>query len=360
MAPLAATIAAGMAMRVGFALARASSERRSAKLRRSERRLGLADGESAREGLRRMLLSQIDLAIESLASAGSGERGEQAVHETRKAIKRMRTLLRLLKDELEEHVFTRENALLRELGHDLAGARDAEVMLETFEAVAARGSKQLRGRPAVARLRSALRAERERTRAELLGDEVGRRRAIGQLEAFRSRVGIWSMGGAPERGVEHGALRLYEHGRRRYRRAKRGKRPHIRRMHEWRKRVKDLRYVAEALGPVEPHSAGGNARAKKAAKWLHAMGKRADRLSEILGEEHDLAVLGAWIEERSSSSVNRKEKVGKRTAKELSRLIAKRRGKLRRRALREGERLYGQAGGKLTRRIRAARPSRLS
>jgi CHAD domain-containing protein len=131
-------------------------------------------------------------------------------------------------------------------------------------------------------------------------------------------------------------------------------------MHEWRKRVKDLRYVAEALAPVYQDAAGRDARAKKAAEWLRGIGKRANRLGELLGEEHDLAVLGAWIEERSSSSVIRKQEVGKRTANELSRLIAKRRGKLRRQALREGERLYGQAGGKLKHRIRAARPSRLS
>jgi CHAD domain-containing protein len=351
-APLAATIAAGVAVRVGLALAKAGSERRSARLRRSERRLGLLDGEDPTAGLRRMLLAQADLAIEELTSAGQGEEGEQAVHETRKAIKRMRTLLRLLREELGEPLYERENAVLRELGHNLAGARDAEVMLDTFNALTARGSKQLKGRRGVARLRAQLQAERERTRAVLLEDVAGRQAAITRLKGFRDRVGNWSSD-APERAVERGARRLYERGRRDYRQAKRGKRPHTRRMHEWRKRVKDLRYAAEALGLVEQGTGGGKSSATKASKWLRGFAKRADRLSELLGEEHDLAVLSQWIEARCAERGG--GTVGRRTAKELSRLIAKRRRRLRRRALGEGKRLYGHSAKQITRRMRAAR-----
>lgn len=358
-APLAATIAAGVAVRVGLALAKAGSERRSARLRRCERRLGLLGGEPALAGLRRMMLAQADLAIEALASADSGEQSEQAVHETRKAIKRMRTLLRLLREDLGEPVYARENAVLRDLGRSLSGARDAEVMLATFQALTRRGSKQLRARRGVARLRTELQAERERTRTELIEDAAGRRRAIGQLKAFSDRAGKWDTD-ASGRAVEQGARRLYERGRRGYRQAKRGKRPHTRRMHEWRKRVKDLRYAAEALGPVEQGAAGGKASAAKPAKWVRRVAKRADRLSELLGEEHDLAVLSEWIDDRCSR--RGRPAVGQRTAKELSRLIARRRRKLRKRALRQGKRLYGHPAGEFTRHLRAARsrPSKLS
>ena len=352
-APLAATIAAGVAVRVGLALAKAGSERRSARLRRSERRLGLSDGERTLDGLQRMMLAQADLAVEALESASSGEHGEQAVHETRKAIKRMRTLLRLLREELGEAVYARENRALRELGHSLTGARDAEVMLETFQTLTARGSKRMNDRRGVARLRAALQAERERTRMELLEDTAVRPRTIGQLKAFRGRAGGWSMG-ASDRTVEQGARSLFEQGRWGYRRARRGKRPHTRRMHEWRKRVKDLRYAAEALGPAKQRAVGRDASAEKAARWLRRVARRADRLSELLGEEHDLAVLSDWVEDRRSDRGGR-ALAGRRTVKELSRLIAKRRRKLRGRALREGKRLYGRPGKELTRRMRAAR-----
>jgi CHAD domain-containing protein len=348
-----------VAVRVGLALAKAGTERRSARLRRGERRLGLLDREPALAGLRRMMLAQADLAIEALTSADSGARGEQAVHETRKAIKRMRALLRLLREDLGDPVYARENAVLRELGHSLSGARDAEVMFATFQALTRRGSKQLRARRGVARLRAELQAERERTRTELLEDAAGRRRAIGQLKAFSDRAGRWDTD-ASERAVYRGAGRLYGRGRRGRRQAKRGKRPHTRRMHEWRKRVKDLRYATEALGPLEQGAAGGKASKAKPAKWVRRVAKRANRLSELLGEEHDLAVLSEWIEDRCSG--RGRPAVARRTAKELSRLIAKRRRNLRKRALRQGKGLYGHPSREFTRHLRAARsrPSKLS
>ena len=49
------------------------------------------------------------------------------MHETRKALKRLRALVRLLREELGEQAFERENAALRDVARRLAGARDAEV-----------------------------------------------------------------------------------------------------------------------------------------------------------------------------------------------------------------------------------------
>ncbi len=60
------------------------------------------------------------------------------VHETRKAIKRMRALARLFRDELGEPEFKRLNSLLRGAAGRLAGARDAEVRLATLRRLAKR------------------------------------------------------------------------------------------------------------------------------------------------------------------------------------------------------------------------------
>ena len=72
---LAATVAVGF----GLALARTERERRAAAARRGParaRRFGLLDGESAASGCRRIVLAQLDLAIEHLrASLGNRTRG---------------------------------------------------------------------------------------------------------------------------------------------------------------------------------------------------------------------------------------------------------------------------------------------
>ena len=98
-----------------------------------------------------MALGQLDLAIEALADRGSGGSPERGVHEARKALKRLRALMRLLEDELGAGAYARESAVLRDAGARLATARDAEVMLRTLERLIERNPKRLAKRRGVQR-----------------------------------------------------------------------------------------------------------------------------------------------------------------------------------------------------------------
>src|SRR5271157_4951354 len=151
-APLAATLAATVAVGVGVALARAGRERRETRARRAgERQFALLPGERLADGLPRIALGQVELAIELLGGTG-GTVDEHAVHETRKALKRLRALLRLLEAELGPSEYARESAALREVAADLAGARDSEVMLATLQGLVERHPRKLRKRPGAMRL----------------------------------------------------------------------------------------------------------------------------------------------------------------------------------------------------------------
>ncbi|MGD0455226.1 MAG: CHAD domain-containing protein, partial [Solirubrobacteraceae bacterium] len=114
-----------MTIGVGLALARSERERRRARQRQLERQLGLQPGESLSGGLRRMALGQADLAIELLEGGGGNGASpacapdEHAVHETRKALKRLRALLRLLEHELGKQAYARESAALRDIARQL-------------------------------------------------------------------------------------------------------------------------------------------------------------------------------------------------------------------------------------------------
>ncbi|MFA6141643.1 MAG: CHAD domain-containing protein, partial [Hyphomicrobium sp.] len=85
-------------------------------------------GEPFDEGVRRIAVEQIGRAQAQLS-----DKGDQAiaVHETRKALKRLRALLRLIRPAMGGAAFKRENAQLREIGLSLSGARDRHVLLET-------------------------------------------------------------------------------------------------------------------------------------------------------------------------------------------------------------------------------------
>ncbi len=356
MAPLIAGVTASVALGLGVSMARLARERRA---KRSQQ-LGLRPGEPLGGALQRMALEQLDLALEVL-SDGEGPPSEKAVHETRKALKRLRALLRMLEPELDPGAYAREDAALREAGRRLAGARDAEVMLATLDGLVEGNRRKLSGRGGVIRLRAALLAEREAARRDTLGDPAARTHVLAELRACRVRVAAWRL---PERSqlqlVEAGLMRLYRKGEKRRRRAAAAKRGDLHKLHEWRKRVKDLRYVAEMLRPLDNEQRRRSApkgkrarkrvaRARKDAAWLARMARRADKLGELLGEDHDLAVLAQLIEADAPRA-----RPGRKTSRTLLKLIAKQRAKLRKRALEEGALLYAPSPKQLMRRVRGA------
>jgi len=208
-APLTATLAAGAAVGLGLTLARAGRERLASRQRTRARRLGLLAGEPLRTGLARMADEQLDLAIEQLSETNGAGPPEQAVHETRKALKRLRAILRLLEGALGKEAVAAETAALREVASELSGARDAEVMLATLDALVGRHPRRL-DRAGVHALRGWLVAERERTRRTSVADPVRVALAITDLNACKLRVQRWELPGGDELDLlEPGLRRLY-------------------------------------------------------------------------------------------------------------------------------------------------------
>jgi CHAD domain-containing protein len=359
---LAATVAVG----VGVALARAERERRAARQRRrAERQFALLPREPPVEGLRRMALGQLDTAIELLDRRGASPPDEKAVHETRKALKRLRALVRMLRRQLGEPAFARESAALRDAGRRLARTRDTEVLVATLDALLKRHPRRLGRRRGLARLREALVAEREAAAARALGDVAMRAEVLDELRAIRRRVSGWPLGGHGDiDALEKGLARIYRQGRKRYRRAASGKGNRGRALHEWRKRVKDLRYAAEMLDlrvPSERLVAGhgsrrhGRGRRHAEARLVRRLARRADGLGEMLGEEHDLALLADRIRAQGGrGGGGGQARLSRRNRKVLLTLIARRRRKLRAQTLGEGARLYRRGPKKFVRRVRRA------
>ena len=351
-------VAAAGVLRLGLAVAIAERDRRAARARRRhDRQFALLPGEQPAQGMRRMVLGQLDLAIDLLEAEDGAMPTAEAVHETRKALKRLRTLVRLLADQLGEEAAAREQALLRDAGRRLAGARDAEVIVGTLEELLRRHPRKL-ARPGVIRLCRRLLAEREQATTRLLGDHVARAHVLADLRDARARMAMWAptadTGIAP---LEPPFKRIYRQGRGRYLRASQGKGDRTAALHRWRKRVKDLRYAAEALSRNDPaaarraDAATAPNRARKRSgrrkrELIPGLARRADALGEMLGEEHDLFVLDQRV--RAGGDC------GPGTRRALLKLIDRRRERLRTRALRDGARLYGRRPKKLLGRLRRA------
>lgn len=276
------------------------------------------------------VIAQLDLAIATLRQAQDSDL-EQTVHETRKAIKRIRTLERLRKDTIGRKRRRRRRKLLRQATGELAGARDAQVLLNTLEGLMRRDPKRLPSSPGVSRLHVMLDAE-QRSAERALVQTGALERALAPLEAMRREVVAEQprAGGKREARAARSALTsIYAEGRSAMRTAR--SRGGIAEMHEWRKRAKDLRYAAEAT--FESH--GRSTRKHTALKRGRRTARQADELGEALGEEHDLALLKQRI--KRERAIFEGDRRGRRR---LMRALRRRRRKLRKRAFTAGASLY--------------------
>jgi CHAD domain-containing protein len=267
--------------------------------------------------------------IEGGSADSDPEDGDRAqlVHETRKTIKRMRALARLLRHELGEQEFKRVDGTLRTAGKRLAGARDAEVRLATLERLRARhsGALELEG---IERLSRRLRGEREQA-----SEPASPRNVLQDIAEMRRDLAHWSLVDPDFEALSPGLRRLYREGRRRYARVERERGHDAEHVHDWRKRVKALYYALDILGASESKGARGVLR-------------RAERLGELLGEEHDLWMLCAYLECHPDACGEDAP-----AHEMLLKLTEHRRKRLRKRARKVGKSLYKRKPRKFVRRV---------
>jgi CHAD domain-containing protein len=286
----------------------------------------LRKSEGAADGVRRIARAQLDLAAEEL-DAGTAPRGDLdgAVHETRKAFKRLRALVRVTRDALGDEAYRRENTIFRDAGRRLSATRDAAVMVETLDDLRERHRRELDA-GAFAGLRDALSAEAAAASRALADDRAAVEAVKGALDAARRRLGGWPL---PEDGgaamLEPGFERVYRRGRRALKAARRD--PSTEHLHELRKRAKDLWHAAQVLRPVAP-------------KRMKKLAARAHELSDLAGDDHDLAVLRAAARERHATLAPGELAL-------LEQLIARRRRRLQRKAVARARRLYARKPGAL-------------
>jgi CHAD domain-containing protein len=288
-------------------------------------------GEDTGDGIRRIARGQLDRASGEL-DAGTGMRGDLdgAVHETRKAFKRLRALVRLSRDALGDDVYRRENRIFRDAGRKLSGARDAAVLVETLDGLTARYRDEL-DHDAFRGLRDALASEAAAASSALSDDRTAVDQVEGTLEAARRRVGGWPL---PDDGgpavLEPGFERIYRRGRRALKAARKDSDTEC--LHELRKRAKDLWHAAQVLRPAAP-------------KAMKQLARRAHALSDVVGDDHDLAVLRGAARERHAALAPGELAL-------LEGLIARRRARLQRRALARGRRVYARTPAKLAKLVR--------
>jgi CHAD domain-containing protein len=244
----------------------------------------LKRSEAVADGVRRIARGRAESAREQLSGAGEGEELAEAIHAARKEMKKLRAVLRLVREGLGEETFAAENRRYRDAGRLLAATRDAEVKVETLAALEERFGEEMPQAPS-REWRLTLEAERD----EVAGAAAGEVRA--RIEAARATLaqGIaaipgWPLDAGSWKLIEPGLLRSYRRGRREWKRTR--ARASAESVHQWRKRVKDLWYQLRIVRKAWPAT-------------IDEMATRAHELADLLGDHHDLTVLAADLRERA-------------------------------------------------------------
>jgi CHAD domain-containing protein len=293
-------------------------ERRSKRAGRApDRRYRLRADEHVPDGIRRIAGGQLAAAHEQLGGASQQTLGV-AVHDTRKRLKRLRACLRLSRDALGEKTYERENTVFRMSGRRLSGARDAKVLVETLDALRERFAPELPP-AATDMLRARLLDEHERTIDALRGNDAAIGATLDELDNARTRAAGWTLDADGFAALKPGLRRIYRRGRKRMRAAARE--PTTENLHEARKRVKDLWHATQIVRPAHP-------------KKLKRLSRRAHRVADLLGDDHDLAVLRDYAERHPHAFDDESSR------RALLSVVDRRRDALQRKALELGARLY--------------------
>ncbi len=251
----------------------------------------------------------------------------EAVHEARKDMKKLRSTLKLVRPAIGDDTYQRENGRFRDASRALSDIRDAQVRAETVDGLAERfaddpppggwwtvrallvGSEQPDGKQ--------LEALRDRTAAEIEGGDE-------EVEDWKLKDDGFDL-------LRPGIKRAYSRGRKRFREARRD--PSDANLHALRKRSKDLWYQLRLVR----------------RGWPEVIGKTADEaheLSDRLGDDHDLVVLGTDLESSG----------GKLTADQrdhLATVIGNRRKQLQKEAFAYAQRIFAEKPKRFADRIEA-------
>ncbi len=236
-------------------------------------------GETLAEALDRVIAEQFTMALGVETAPADGQ--AVAVHSTRKALKRLRAVLRLVRDSISLDCYHTDNQVLKLVAAELGSVRDTWVMADVLDRLLPHdpASKETVD-TLVERLQERYRAE---SRA-LLENEAQMGAIIDQLENVRERSRRWSMvAGEVNTSLPHDFSSISLGLQRVYKRGRRGMRivvdsPTDTLLHVWRKRAKYLRHQVEALNLLDPVT-------------LLRYELQLEQLTDLLGDDHDLAVL---------------------------------------------------------------------
>jgi len=282
--------------------------------------------ESMTVAVRRIVREETDQAIDDLKGVLTGQ--PRGVHEARKRIKKLRSLLRLVRPRLGDRA-AQANAILREAARPLSTTRDAQAMVDAFDALV-QWSQKPAPSVTVDAIRSRLVGRRDAAHGNDPQLAATVAASVEKLREVRAMSHDWSIRPGGFAGLSRGLTNSYRKAIDTMRRAYAGRADEH--FHDWRKQVKNHWYHVRLLRGL----------------WTRMMttrGTELGTLSDLLGDDHDLAVMRELLaQERLDAGID---------LDAFLPFIDDRRRALRRTARTLGKRLFAESPKRLRKRFEA-------
>lgn len=276
------------------------------------------------EALRRVAFHELEIAHGALATPPERHSG---VHSARKCLKRLRSLLLLVRPGMPEPAFANLMGRLTSIARGLAAARDAAALIDAIDKL----ERETGAGPGLGPLQS-LRAwlhKRRHAAEQNLEKSAASDAMRGLLEVRPAFAGL-AVYPDDFRSLAKGLRRCYRTTRESFRQAFAVERDEE--LHEWRKGVQHHWRQMQLLAPCWPSE-------------LSARSEAARSLSQVLGDDHDISLLIRLVSTPTMMFGTPEE-----TAAFLKRCRRRHRA-LRKEARTQGERLFAERARPFTERI---------
>jgi CHAD domain-containing protein len=267
------------------------------------------------EALKEVILEQIEKSRQQIAESKKDQ--DSSIHQIRKRQKKIRGALRLCRHSLGEDIYQRENAYFRDLANRLSPFRDAEALIPQVKSLS-ETSDDKNSRRIIRNLVRNLKKNKSSYFEEHFNPSIFQE-IRKDLDQATERINNLQIKAESFGDLAPSLRKVYKRGYKAFPAAY--KDPSPENFHEWRKRVKYLYFHYRLLEKSWP-------------EVLTAFKKETKKLSDYLGDDHDLSVLQEKLE--SGELTFRKEQ----DLTDLKDLIASRKKELLQKAWLLGKKIY--------------------
>jgi len=266
------------------------------------------------EGIRRLIHSESSEACNFIRQ-NKQNAPHESIHEVRKSFKKIRAALRLIRDSVD--FYNEGNTFYRDQGRRISDIRDATSVVEALDLIYEQHEDRLY-KNAFAGIREKLAERRTQHLEQVISSDVLADIQY-ELERVSDRIMEWEININAFGDIEPSLARVYKRGRKAFESSKETQAPEA--FHEWRKRVKYLRYQIDILNRTWPD-------------YHELIEDELHKVSDYLGTDRDLFMLQNLMHEELHDAIEYNELFL------LDSLINEHRQQMQQHAIELGYRLY--------------------